>query len=228
MRNFIIGLSILFLALSGIITFKALEIPAGNILYQDNHNPKELKLKDLSPKPEEISGQLAKEQAANRALVEELQATISRLEDKLSNKIEETQANVQTDGSKKTARVLAVLGDGTFRTGQVVIDENLMNAVKESVRDILASPDHRVIIEGHTDNMPVRSFSGKRYRDNLDLSFLRAKAIANILVKYGISRERISVIGYGDTRPIASNETDGGRAKNRRVEIKLIPEDKEF
>ncbi len=62
----------------------------------------------------------------------------------------------------------------------------------------------------------------------MDLSFLRAKAVAGILVKYGISPERISVTGYGDTRPIASNETDEGRAKNRRVEVKLIPEDKEF
>ena len=226
MRNSIIGLSILLLALSGIITFKALDIPVRNTHYQDN--PKGLKSKALPPEPEEISGQLAKEQAANRVLVEELQATISRLEDKLSNKTEESQTNVETEESKKTSRVLAVLGDGTFSSGQVVINKNLMKTVKESVRDILASPDYRVIIEGHTDNMPVRLSSGKRYRDNLDLSFLRAKAIANIMVKYGISRERISVIGYGDTRPIASNETNGGRAKNRRVEIKLIPEDKEF
>ena len=226
MRNFIIGLSVLFLALAGIITFKALEIPAKDTRYQNNL--KIVKSKELSPKSEDVSGQLAKEQAANRALVEKLQATIATLEDKLSNKIEETQANVETERSKKTARVLAVFGDGAFSSGQVVINKGLMNAVKESVRDILASPDYRVIIEGHTDNMPIKLSSGKQYRDNLDLSFLRAKTIANILVKYGISPERISVIGYGDTRPIASNETYEGRAKNRRVEVKLIPEDKGF
>ncbi len=103
-----------------------------------------------------------------------------------------------------------------------------MNAVKELVPDILASPDHRVIIEGHTDNMPIMQSTGKRYRDNMELSFLRAKAVARILEKNGISLERISVIGYGDTRPIASNETHEGRIKNRRVEVKLIPGDKEF
>ncbi|HDH06628.1 MAG TPA: hypothetical protein ENH01_13155, partial [Nitrospirae bacterium] len=100
MRNYIIGLSILLLALSGIITFKALDIPVRNTHYQDN--PKGLKSKDLPPEPEEITGQLAKEQAANRVLVEELQATISRLEDKLSNKTEESQTNVETEESKKT------------------------------------------------------------------------------------------------------------------------------
>jgi outer membrane protein OmpA-like peptidoglycan-associated protein len=61
----------------------------------------------------------------------------------------------------------------------------------------------------------------------MELSFLRAKAVARILVKHGISLERISIIGYGETHPIASNETDAGRAKNRRVEVKLVPEDKE-
>jgi outer membrane protein OmpA-like peptidoglycan-associated protein len=58
----------------------------------------------------------------------------------------------------------------------------------------------------------------------MDLSFLRAKAIANILVFHGLSPDRISVIGYGDTHPIDSNDTEEGRAKNRRVEVKLVPE----
>ena len=59
----------------------------------------------------------------------------------------------------------------------------------------------------------------------MELSLLRAKSVASLLVKNGISIERISVTGYGDTRPIASNETAEGRAKNRRVEIKLVPEE---
>jgi flagellar motor protein MotB len=92
----------------------------------------------------------------------------------------------------------------------------------------MASPDNRVVIEGHTDNIPIRRSPGKRYLDNMELSFLRAKAVASILVKNGISPERISVVGYGDSRPIDSNETVSGRINNRRVEVKLTPEDKEF
>jgi outer membrane protein OmpA-like peptidoglycan-associated protein len=64
--------------------------------------------------------------------------------------------------------------------------------------------------------------------DNIELSFLRANAVALQLVKSGIALERISVIGYGDTHPIASNETSEGRARNRRVEVKLIPGEREF
>jgi outer membrane protein OmpA-like peptidoglycan-associated protein len=64
--------------------------------------------------------------------------------------------------------------------------------------------------------------------DNIELSFLRANAVAIQLVKSGIPLERISVIGYGETRPIASNETSEGRARNRRVVVKLVPVEKDF
>lgn len=221
MRNLIIGLSILFFVLSGIITFKALEIPVKNSRYQNN--PKESISKDLSFKLENISIQFAKEQAANRTLVEELLSTVTRLENKLSNMKEETQANVKAEGPKKTTRVLAVLAGGMLSSGQVVINENQVKAVKKIVLDLLAFPDKRLIIEGHTDNRPIKSFPGEKHIDNMGLSLLRAEAIANMLVKSGISPERISVIGYADTRPIATNKTFEGRAKNRRVEVKLIP-----
>jgi outer membrane protein OmpA-like peptidoglycan-associated protein len=62
----------------------------------------------------------------------------------------------------------------------------------------------------------------------MDISFVRAKAVAREFEKEGISSKRISVIGYGDTRPIASNGTVEGRAKNRRVVVKLILYEKEI
>jgi len=228
MRNLLIGLSIGCFVLSGIVIFKALGIPAQHTRYEMTPSEPE----STSPESEELLGQLAKEQEANRALLEELQATIANLADELAKTEEdETRANAKTGETKKETRVLAVLGSGTFRSGQAGIrdtSETLKDIVKELVRDISTSPDHRVVIEGHTDNIPIKPSSATWYRDNMDLSFLRAKAVADLLVSNGISLERISVIGYGDTRPIASNETVEGRAKNRRVVVKLIPKDEEF
>jgi len=226
MRKSIIGLSILFFTLSGIITFKALEIPVKNAHYQNASI--ESKLKDSLHKSEDMLEKSDKEQVTDSDVTEELQTTVDRLEDKLSNKNEETQENIKTDKSEDKARVLAVLGSEVFRTGQVFYEETLMSAVNKIIPEILAYPGHRVIIEGHTDNIPVQVSAGKRYRDNRELSLLRAKAVANVLEKKGISPEQISVIGYGDTRPLVSNDTYGGRVKNRRVEIKLIPAEKEF
>ena len=74
-----------------------------------------------------------------------------------------------------------------------------------------------VEIDGHTDSIPY-----PRYRDgNLHLSLLRAQNTRNYLVKtFGLEEARLGVKGYGETRPLASNGTEKGRAQNRRIEIK--------
>jgi outer membrane protein OmpA-like peptidoglycan-associated protein len=233
MRNFIIGLSILFFTLSGLIALKALDMPVDNARFENA--PIEQKSVAISPEVKETLEQFTKEQAANRALVEKLQATIDTLEDKLednietspaledkqANKIEKPPVNVDAEAPEAERTILTVLGTGVFGNGKVVIEEALMNAVNEIIPDIQAYPDHRIVIEGHTSNVRVMSSAGE-YIDNMELSFFRAKAVASMLEKRGISRERISVAGYGDTRPEASNDTYEGRVKNRRVEVKLV------
>jgi flagellar motor protein MotB len=179
--------------------------------------------KDVSPEAEKAPGEIASEQTANQEQIEGLQALVANLEARLSNKEEEPQEYIGSTESKNEGRVLAVLGGGSFLAGQIVISEDLMNTVDRIVPDILASPDYRLIIEGHTDNIPIRSFVGRGYKDNVELAFLRAKAVAGILVNNNIPLDRIFVISFGDTRPVASNETPEGRARNRRVEIKLVP-----
>lgn len=75
--------------------------------------------------------------------------------------------------------------------------------------------DHRdvlVITEGHTDSIGSAEY-------NRDLSVRRAEAVYRYLVNHGISPERLTVEGFGETRPVASNETEAGRAQNRRVEL---------
>jgi flagellar motor protein MotB len=226
MRNFIISLSVFFFAFSGLIIVKTLGISSNNSDYQ--HTSVKSEQKGLPPESDDMLEKLAKEQADNRALVEKLQATISKLEGELTDKEEESRSPAASEAPAQKTRVLAVLGAGSFRSGQVVMNEELTRSVADLVPDIMASPDYSVRIEGHTDNIPIAASTGKRYTDNMELSFLRAKAVSQILVKDGISPERISVVGYGDTRPVESNETEEGRIKNRRVEVKLVPQGKEF
>jgi len=218
MRIIIIGLSIIFFSLSAIITFKALGIPVHKTSYQDYRE-------EVTSESNDVINKLTEDQHANRALVADLQATIARLEDKLTTK-EEALENMKTPDAENRQRTLTVFGGGTFRSGQDVINDIDFSTIENLVGEISAFPESRVIIEGHTDNIPIKTSAGRHYSDNMDLSFLRAKAIANILVFHGISLDRISVIGYGDTRPIASNATEEGRAKNRRVEVKLVPEER--
>lgn len=232
MRFTIVGLSVIFFSLSVVIIFKAFGLSVQEISYQDEK-------KDVMTESNDVIKRLAESQDANKAIVANLQATIARLEDKLIEKeksqevIETTDVenrpkenkNVQERIDLKKVdskpRTLGVFGGGTFKSGRDVISDIDFATIESLVKEISAYPSSRIIIEGHTDSTPTKTTTGMQYRDNMGLSLLRARAIANILVRHGISLDRMSIVGYGDTRPISSNDTEEGRAKNRRVEVKL-------
>ncbi len=77
------------------------------------------------------------------------------------------------------------------------------------------NPTLKIQISGHTDNV------GKP-ADNLALSNNRAKTVVSYLINKGISPQRLSYKGFGETQPVADNKTEEGRAKNRRTEMKVI------
>lgn len=99
-----------------------------------------------------------------------------------------------------------------FATNSADPDEKAQPVISEIVALLLQHPELKLTIEGHTDS------SGDA-EDNLRLSRERAAAVVDALKEAGISAERLRSQGYGDTRPIADNETPEGRAKNRRVEL---------
>jgi chemotaxis protein MotB len=76
-------------------------------------------------------------------------------------------------------------------------------------------------VAGHTDNTPLRNDPRKGFRDNLELSRTRAEHISQVLINGGLEADRVKAAGYADSKPIATNETDKGRSKNRRMEIVL-------
>ena len=79
-------------------------------------------------------------------------------------------------------------------------------------------------VEGHTDSVPI---STARYPSNWELSGARAVQVVRYLITQGVDPDRISAAAYGPYRPIADNGTPEGRARNRRIEIVLVPEDEE-
>jgi chemotaxis protein MotB len=82
-------------------------------------------------------------------------------------------------------------------------------------------PDRPVIIEGHTDNVPIKP-SGK-FRDNNDLSLARAEAVWLYFINHGLSQANLYAQGFGESNPIASNSAEDGKRQNRRVVIKVVP-----
>jgi len=114
-------------------------------------------------------------------------------------------------------RLLFESGEAELRAGGC----KLLRPVADRLRQVT---DYQFRIEGHTDNKPPRERLRSRYPSNWELSSARAANVVRCLVRDGgLPPDRVSAVGYGSSRPIAGNETEDGRRRNRRVEIVLFP-----
>jgi chemotaxis protein MotB len=151
--------------------------------------------------------------------VDELTQTRRLLEESLSQEIKDKQVRLQM---LERGLVITVVGDVLFDSGKATIKpeaENILNKVSKVLKENV--PQLNVGIEGHTDNEPIMH-SG--WKSNWELSTARALSVLHYLVdNQGMSPERVSAIGYGEYRPVASNDTKDGRQLNRRVEIVVMP-----
>jgi len=122
-------------------------------------------------------------------------------------------------GTPKGARVNKdgcwVLGDVLFDFDRYNIKPQFYHLLDEVVVVFEKNPGLRVRIEGHTDNIGTAAY-------NMKLSLKRANSVMEYLVRKGIAKDRLSIEGFGATRPIAANSTEQGRALNRRVELTPI------
>ncbi len=109
-----------------------------------------------------------------------------------------------------------------FKFDSYTIKDESHGALDEAVKILNKYPNVTFVVEGHTDNVGSNDANMKLSKDayNMNLSKERAKAVMDYLVSKGVNAAKISSVGYGEEKPIASNETAAGRAKNRRVEIK--------
>lgn len=138
----------------------------------------------------------------------------------MDNQEAELRAQLQGTGVSVTRVgeriVLNMPSNVTFATDQDQVNSAFYPTL-DSVAVVLRKFDRTLIdVDGHTDSVGNASY-------NMDLSNRRANSVANHLASRGIDPRRMSAMGYGMDRPIASNATEAGRAQNRRVEISISP-----
>ena len=104
----------------------------------------------------------------------------------------------------------------TFDFAQSAVKPQFYGVLNNLASTLNQFPQTRIQIAGHTDNVGSDA-------SNLQLSQQRANSVRSYLAGSGVAPDRMQAVGYGETRPIADNSTDYGRAQNRRVEITLIP-----
>lgn len=107
-----------------------------------------------------------------------------------------------------------------FAAGQARLQPASINALGV-IAAVLARTDFPITIEGHTDNIPINT---AQFPSNWELSALRATTVLRLFNDAGVGAERLTAIGYGDTRPVETNTTTEGRARNRRVSILIDSE----
>jgi chemotaxis protein MotB len=107
-----------------------------------------------------------------------------------------------------------------FATGEATLQPTSTEALT-AVAKVLAEVDNPIQVEGHTDNVPIRS---PLFPSNWELSSARAASVVRLFTEQGVSPARLVAIGYADNRPLDTNATPEGRARNRRVNILIMHE----
>ena len=166
---------------------------------------------------------LEKEHAAKEAEIERLTRTQQELTKSLQAEIERGDITIKQVRDRLTINMVEKV---LFNSGQAQVKPaglNILTLVSDVLKNVT---DKQIRIEGHTDNVPIGVKIREKFPTNWELSTARATNVVRFfIVQGGVSRESLEAVGFADTRPVASNDTEAGRTENRRIEIVLYPRD---
>ena len=161
--------------------------------------------KELAGLRGDLSAEMSKLKEAQRGLIRALRPQID-------------QNNIAVDLNNE--RLLINLASGyLFGSGEDQLKPAGADALKQVGAILKDFPEYKVAVDGHTDNRPIKSSLKKTFPTNKELSEARAANAAKALTEGGLAAA--TTHGFADTKPVAPNTTDAGRAKNRRVEIRV-------
>jgi len=178
--------------------------------------------------------QLLQEQARLAAILEQERLAkeeeitrLTRTQEELSNSLQDeiSKGNI-TIQQVRDRLTINMVDRVLFDSGQAQVKPAGVKVLKQ-VSDILKTvTDKQIRIEGHTDNVPISSKLQSHFKTNWELSTARATTVVRYLIDQGsVNRRHLSAVGYADTQPRASNDSEEGRSSNRRIEIVLYPKD---
>lgn len=168
----------------------------------------------------ELSDQLEQFKTLAKLKAEEADQ-LRKAKEEMEKRLSSSEASIGYDERGLVARMMDTV---LFDSGKASLRRSANSVLDRVAEAIAAVPSQPVGVEGHTDNVPIQK-SG--WANNTTLSLARANAVVDYLVSKGIDRGRLTAVGHGESRPIASNKTAKGRQQNRRVEIVVLPQSSE-
>lgn len=168
-----------------------------------------------------LAANLEQERAAKEEEIKRLTKTQEELSRSLQDEISKGNITIQQVRDRLTINMVDRV---LFDSGEAQVKPAGLKVLQQ-VGDILSKvSDKQIRIEGHTDNVPISAKLQSRFKTNWELSTARATTVVRHLIeKGGVDRQHLSAVGYAETRPVAANDSEEGRASNRRIEIVLYP-----
>ncbi len=177
----------------------------------------------LRQEQSQLAATLEQERLAKEEEIKRLTRTQEELSKSLQEEISKGNITIQQVRDRLTINMVDRV---LFDSGQAQVKPAGVKVLKQ-VGDVLNKiSDKQIRIEGHTDNVPISSKLQDRFKTNWELSTARATTVVRYLIDQGgVDRQYLSAVGYADTHPLASNDSEEGRSSNRRIEIVLYPKD---
>lgn len=147
---------------------------------------------------------------------------VQELKNKISNALLNFKENDLTVNVKNGKVYVSLAEQLLFGSGSIEVDAKGVGALQQLAKAIKDQKDIQIMVEGHTDNVPIGKKS-QYMQDNWDLSVMRATSITKILTKAGVSANQITASGKSEYSPLVVNTSDQNKQKNRRTEIIITP-----
>ena len=164
--------------------------------------------------------QKAREEREEKA--REASSTYEQLVDTMKREVAQGQVTISELKGKLTVNMLDAI---LFDSGKTEVKPEGLVVLSKVVEILKTVKDKSIRIEGHTDAVAIAGALAQKYPTNWELSAARATNVARYLQKQGIDPSNLSSAAFGEFKPVADNSTPEGRAKNRRIEIVLVPKD---
>ncbi|GJL71307.1 MAG: flagellar motor protein MotD [Nitrosomonas sp.] len=181
---------------------------------------------ELDPEPEEATDP-ARERADETPDLDEQEEKERFIRQKkmrvMANDIMHVLAPLVQDGRVSVTQsvqgiAIEINASVLFSPGHAQLAENSIQTLR-AVAAVVQGHEHEIQVEGHTDNIPIHTL---HFPSNWELSTARASSVVRLFIGNGVNPQRLTAMGYGENRQVASNETPEGRARNRRVTIMIM------
>jgi chemotaxis protein MotB len=201
---------------------KVTDLDAENVKLRERNAGLQKSLDEKTKRAADLEKEVETLKQAKEEQVQKVSSTYESLLVKMKSEISQGQVTISELKGKLTVNMVDSI---LFDSGKAEVKKGGLEILGKVISILKDVKDKAIRIEGHTDNVQISRNLAQRYPTNWELSAARAINVARYLQDEGIDPGQLSAGAYGEWKPVATNDTAEGKAKNRRIEINLVPKE---